>query len=186
MLRGPAAGCMNRRQALQGLAAAPLPAWAQAPAWRLDAPNPVPISPRLFTSGQPTPQALAGLAQRGFQAVLYLAPSTVEDAVPDEPAILARQGIDFVHIPIPFATPTPEHVQAVSKALSQRASQQVLVHCQINLRASTMVFLHRVITLREPPAPAWQAVAQVWTPEGSWARLVQQQLKAHHIDFQPL
>ncbi|MBT9490406.1 MAG: protein tyrosine phosphatase family protein [Rubrivivax sp.] len=177
---------IRRRQAVLGLAMAPLPTWPQAPAWRLEAPNPVQISPRLLTSGQPTPQALAGLGQRGFQAVLYLAPSTVEDAVPEEPAILARQGIAFVHIPIPFGAPTPAHVQAVSAALSQRAAQQVLVHCQINLRASTMVFLHRVITLREPPAPAWQAVAQVWTPEGAWARLVQQQLKAHHIDFQPL
>lgn len=51
---------------------------------RLAAPNVVEISPRLVTSGQPSAEALAGLKAQGFEAVIYLAPPTVTDAVRDE------------------------------------------------------------------------------------------------------
>ncbi len=47
-------------------------------------PNLVKISPTLTTSGQPSPEALAGLAAQGFEAVVYVAPPWVSNAVADE------------------------------------------------------------------------------------------------------
>ena len=44
------------------------------------APNVVPVSVRLVTSGQPTADTLDGLSAQGFGAVIYLAPLTVSDA----------------------------------------------------------------------------------------------------------
>ena len=128
---------------------------------QLDAPNVVVIGPRLTTSGQPGAEALAGLRQLGFEAVVYLAPSTVPDAVEEEPAILARQGIEFVHVPIPFGTPTQAHFETVSEALQRLRGKNVLVHCQVNMRASTLVFLYRVTRLGEDPSTAWQDVTRV-------------------------
>lgn len=152
----------------------------------LDAPSPIEVSPSLITSGQPTPTALAGLGALGFQAVVYLAPSSVRDAVENERDLLERQGIEYVHIPIPFNAPAEEHVIAVSETLERLNKKKVLVHCQVNLRASTMVFLHRVITLKEEPSRAYEAVSAVWTPEGPWRTLVMEQLKKHKVAFQPL
>lgn len=175
-----------RRSLLVTFATLPLGLHAQAPPIVLDAPNPVVISPRLVTSGQPTARALADLGRQGFQAVIYLAPSTVDDAVKDEPALLAAQGIEFVHIPIPFQAPTEAHRIALSQALLRLADRQVLVHCQVNMRASTLVFLHRVIEGREDPARAYEAVARVWSPQGAWRRLMLEQLAKHQITFEPL
>jgi protein tyrosine phosphatase (PTP) superfamily phosphohydrolase (DUF442 family) len=152
----------------------------------LDAPNPVEISPSLITSGQPSLQALAGIGTLGVQAVIYLAPDSVPDAVKNEPELLKQQGIEFVHIPIPFNAPKEEHVIAVSDALVRLKDKKVLVHCQVNMRASTMVFLHRTITLKEDPAAAYDAVSRIWSPEGVWRVLVIEQLKKHKIAFQPL
>ncbi|RVT88252.1 fused DSP-PTPase phosphatase/NAD kinase-like protein [Inhella crocodyli] len=152
----------------------------------LDAPNVVEIGPRLVTAGQPTRQTLAGLGGLGFQAVIYLAPSTVPDAVPEEEALLRRQGIEFVHLPVPFAAPTAAHAAAVSAALRRLQDQKVLVHCQVNMRASTMVFLHRVRALQADPAEAYEAVARVWSPSGPWRALVLEELKQQGIDFVPL
>jgi len=152
----------------------------------LNAPNPVEIHPFLITSGQPTQQALAGLGSQGFQAVIYLAPSSVPDAVKDEPDLLKRQGIEFIHIPIPFNAPKEEHVVAVSEALVRLKDKKVLVHCQVNMRASAMVFLHRVVTLKEEPDQAYEAVTRVWSPEGPWRTLIVDQIKKHKIAFQPL
>ena len=152
----------------------------------LDAPNTVEISSFLITSGQPSPKALAGLGTLGIQAVIYLAPSSVADAVKNEPELLKRQGIEFVHIPIPFNAPKEENVIAVSAALVRLKEKKVLVHCQVNMRASTMVFLHRVITLNEEPTRAYEAVSIVWSPEGPWRALIIEQLKKHNVAFQPM
>jgi len=159
-------------------------AWV-ARAQSIAAPNVVAIGPHLVTSGQPTAAALAALGQQGFRAVIYLAPGTVADAVRDEPGLLASQGIEFVHIPIPFGAPTEAHFEALSAALGQREGQKVLVHCQVNMRASTMVFLHRVIKQGENPAVAWEAVTRVWSPDGPWKRMVVAQLTKHRIPFDP-
>jgi len=156
------------------------------PAVTLDAPNPDEVSPTLITAGQPSPKALAGLGASGVQAVIYLAPLSVPDAVRNEPELLKRQGIEFVHIPIPFNAPKEEHFAAVSEALVRLKEKKVLVHCQVNMRASTMVFLHRVITLKEEPARAYEAVTKVWSPDSAWRALIVEQLNQHKIAFQPL
>lgn len=173
----------NRRTALAfGLTLLPV---ARALAQPLAAPNVVPITPLLVTSGQPTPQALAALGELGFQAVLYLAPNTMPDTVKNEPELLAAQGIEFVHIPIPFNAPEESHAVAVSAALQRLQGRKVLVHCQVNMRASSMVFLHRVLHGKEDPARAYEAVARVWSPGGPWRALLVGQLAKHQIDFVP-
>ncbi|WP_425259063.1 protein tyrosine phosphatase family protein [Rubrivivax sp. RP6-9] len=149
------------------------------------APNVVSISPLLVTSGQPSPQALAGLAKDGFHAVIYLAPSTVPNAVKDEPELLAKQGIEFIHIPVPFGSPDESHFLAVSAALTRLQSKKVLVHCEVNMRASSMVFLHRVLHGNEDPAVAYEAVAKVWSPGGVWRRLLLALLSSHKVSFEP-
>ncbi len=125
------------------------------------------------------------LSQQGFKAVIYLAPSSVSDAVKDEPELVTQQGLAFIHVPIPFGAPTEAHFEAVSAALQRLQDQKVLVHCQVNMRASTMVFLHRVIKEKVNPAAAWESVTQVWSPEGPWKRLALAQLSKHGIKFDP-
>nr|WP_255429603.1 protein tyrosine phosphatase family protein [Ramlibacter albus] len=160
----------------------PLGAYAQASP-RL--PNEVQVSPLLVTSGQPPARALAALGEAGFQAVIYLAPSTVPDAVADEHAILQKQGIEFVHVPIPFGSPEEKHYLEVAGALTRLAGKKVLVHCQVNMRASTMMFLYRVIALHEPPERAYEAVARIWSPRGPWRELMVSQLRKHGVAFEP-
>ena len=156
---------------------------AQAPS--LVAPNVVIISPRLVTSGQPAASALAQLASHGFGAVIYLAPPTVSDAVRDEAAILERQGVAYVNIPIPFNHPTEAHFDSFTAALAQFVDHKVLVHCQVNMRASSMVFLHRVIVGREDAELAYESVARVWSPTGPWKSLIVAMLRKHGNAFEP-
>jgi len=174
---------LNRRVAVVFVG---LSCWsAVAPAQSLAAPNVVAISPNLVTSGQPTAQSLATLSQQGFRAVIYLAPSSVSDAIRDEPELVTQQGLEFVHVPIPFSAPTEAHFEAVSTALQRLQGQKVLVHCQVNMRASTMVFLHRVIKENANPAEAWELVTRVWSPQGPWKRLALAQLSKNGIKFDP-
>lgn len=151
----------------------------------IGAPNAVPINSTLLTSGQPSAIELSRLGEQGVQAVIYLAPATVSDAVKNEPDLLNKQGIEFVHIPIPFDAPLESHYEAVATALERLKDKKVLVHCQVNMRASTMVFLYRAIRLSEEPAQAYEAVSKVWKPEGAWKRLISTVLAKHNIAFVP-
>lgn len=148
-------------------------------------PNLVTVSERVVTSGQPSPEWLESLKTQGFEAVIYLAPPTVPDAVKDEPQIVARQGLLFINIPVSFENPSERDVESFVGIMNALAQRKVLVHCQINLRASSMVFLYRVIVRKESPHVAYEAVSRVWQPNASWKRLIQSQLSNHGIEFDP-
>jgi uncharacterized protein (TIGR01244 family) len=149
------------------------------------APNLVNITPKLVTSGQPSAEALSTLAQHGFEAVIYLVPSGVHGAVADEAAIVKRQGIEYIHIPIKFDQPTAQDFDAFASAMARLANRKVLVHCEINLRASSLMFLYRAIALKEDANSAYEAVTKVWSPRGAWKPFIQQALKKNGIDFEP-
>jgi uncharacterized protein (TIGR01244 family) len=147
------------------------------------APNIVRINPKLITSGQPTAAALKSLKQQGIETVIYLVPSNTNGEVPEEAALLRQQGINYIHIPIPFGAPTEKHYMAFAEAMSKSANQHVLVHCEINLRGSSMTFLYRAIALKEDPQLAFESVAKVWSPRGAWKPFIDELLKKNGIAF---
>ena len=146
----------------------------------------VEISSRLVTSGQPSAEALAGLKAEGFDAVIYLALPNVPDAVRDEQLIVTRQGLTFINIPVRFDNPTEADYEIFAAVLGGLGKRRVLVHCQINLRASSMVFLYRTIVLKDDPRAAYATLAGVWSPDGPWRRLIESQLQKHNIAFEIL
>ena len=151
---------------------------------KLHAPNVVVISETLVTAGQPDRASLLTLSQQGFQAVVNLAPPTVPDAVTDEAVLVTDQGIDYINIPVQWKTPTEADFDAFIATMNGFAGKKVLVHCQANMRASAMTFLYRVIVAKDDPAKAFESVEKVWTPEGPWKTLVNEQLHKHEVSFQ--
>jgi protein tyrosine phosphatase (PTP) superfamily phosphohydrolase (DUF442 family) len=148
------------------------------------APNAVEITPKLVTSGQPSRATLAKLRAEGFGAVIYLAPPTVHDAVQDEAAILDSQSIAFVNIPIDFGRPTEADYEAFALQMKKLGDRKVLVHCEVNLRASSMVFLYRVIEQKQDPHKAYADVSSVWVPNGTWKRYIRDMLQKRGITFE--
>lgn len=147
------------------------------------APNVVAVSPTLVTAGQPSHESLLGLKAAGYAAVINLAPGNTPDAINDEAQILQSQGIEFVHVPIPWQSPEAEHLQATAAALTRLLGKKVLVHCQMNMRASAITFLYRTIYANETPAVAWIDLKRVWTPNEQWMKFIDEQLRAKGIVF---
>ena len=143
--------------------------------------NFVAIDDKLHTAGQPDEAALATLGSRGYGLVVNLAPPGVTPA--KEAEILAEAGVRYVNIPVDWRNPTAEDFAAFSRALAGADGARVLVHCQMNMRASVFTFLHRVTHDGADPAEAYKAVAAVWTPNGRWAELAREVLKTHAVDF---
>lgn len=178
-IRGALAGVL----AALGAAAA-MPAEPPTPVAGIVAPNVHVVSPLLVTAGQPDRASLQRLKAEGYAAVISLAPGNTADAVADEAAILQAQGVEFVHIPIPWQAPEAQHLDAMATAMQRLKGRKVLVHCQMNMRASAVTFLYRTIHEKEDPAAAWADVKQVWTPKDQWARFIDAQLRANGVAYE--
>lgn len=161
-------------------------AHAQQTVNKLDAPNVVEISPQLITSGQPTAEALASLKERGIEVVIYLAPASVGDAVRDEQLITTKQGITFINLPIQFNHPSAADFDTFAALMNSLGQRKLLVHCQVNMRASTMVFLYRTIYQKVAPQLAYESVTKVWQPNTTWQQFAQDQLRRHKVSFELL
>jgi protein tyrosine phosphatase (PTP) superfamily phosphohydrolase (DUF442 family) len=148
------------------------------------APNVRVISPLLVTAGQPDRASLQRLRAEGYAAVISLAPGNTSDAVPEQAEILKAQGVEFVHIPIPWQAPEAKHLEAMADAMQRLKGKKVLVHCQMNMRASAVTFLYRAIHEKADPSLAWEDVRALWTPTDQWAGFIDAQLRTHGITFQ--
>lgn len=119
----------------------------------------------ITTSGRLEPGDPARLAAIGVRHVVNLALADHPEALPDEAAAFAAQGIGYTHIPVPFDAPTPEHVAALRKTLGE-VDGPVHVHCIMNWRVTAFFYLID----RETGVPEEEARArmtQVWDPLSS-------------------
>jgi protein tyrosine phosphatase (PTP) superfamily phosphohydrolase (DUF442 family) len=147
--------------------------------------NFVAVTERIHTSGQPTQAQLGTLKSKGYAFVINLATPASAGAIPEEGSLIARTGISYLNIPVDFKNPTYDDFELFSHMLKQAGSRRVLVHCQVNKRASVFAFLYRVVHERVAPDDAWKNVASVWELEPQWNRFVRMVLKRHNIDYDP-
>jgi protein tyrosine phosphatase (PTP) superfamily phosphohydrolase (DUF442 family) len=103
--------------------------------------------------------------------------------VAEESELLQRSGVAYVNIPVDFRNPTLEDFDRFSEVMQQAGDQQVLVHCQVNARASTFTFLYRVVHEGVAPEEAFALVEKVWMPVATWAAFGQQVLDRHGVEF---
>jgi uncharacterized protein (TIGR01244 family) len=146
--------------------------------------NYVAATERLHTAGQPNAATLATLAEQGFELVINLAPPSSQGAVPDEGKLVAEDGPTYVNIPVVWQQPTYEDFELFSAVMNGARDRKVLVHCQLNMRASAFTFLYRVVHEGVAPEEAMKALRAVWIPRDQWATFTADVLARHHIDFE--
>ncbi len=146
--------------------------------------NLVVVSKRLHTAGQPTAAQLAGLGDRGYDLVLNLAPPEVFGSLQNEGGIVGQTGLRYINIPVDWHRPKVEDFRFFSSVLQQPAHRQILVHCQINKRASLFTFLYRVVHERADPDEAYENVTAIWVPDPHWVEFANRILTQHGIEFE--
>lgn len=136
-------------------------------------------SPNFSSAGQPDRKALDALSEAGFQRIIYLAFSDNESALDHEDRWVKSLGMDYVHIPVDFGQPEIADFEDFAAILNRDKTIRTLVHCQINLRASTFSFLYRVIYDGVPMADAKADLDSVWQPDRAWYRFIGDVLASH-------
>ncbi|MEY2856869.1 MAG: hypothetical protein RLZZ74_1181 [Cyanobacteriota bacterium] len=132
------------------------------------------ISDRLATSGQPTPQQFAFIAQAGYQVVINLATSNSTNALAEEGIIVTDLGIIYVQIPVIWDEPKLKDVEIFFKIMESFDGEKVWVHCAKNMRVSCFIYFWQKYVLHLSEEQASYPMNQIWQPSGVWQTLIEQ------------
>lgn len=144
--------------------------------------NHIVVNDRLHTAGQPPSEQLSQLADRGFDLVINLAPPTNQQAVSNEGQLVAANGVTYVNIPVDWLNPSYKDFALFSGVMNESGDRKVLVHCQVNKRASIFTFLYQVVHQQAPIEEAFVAMEKVWAPEDQWVPFGRMVFERHNID----
>ena len=138
----------------------------------------VPLSESLATAGQPSEEQLAAVAAAGFEVVVNLALHTdPRYSLKDEAATVASVGIEYIHIPVQFSSPTAADLSAFFAAMDSAGQRKVFVHCAHNKRVPVFIALHRIAKQGWSEAAALEAMREVWQPDATWEKFIAQALR---------
>ena len=138
-------------------------------------------SPMLSSSGQPSAEQLEAVRDAGFERVVFLALTDSHGSIANEDSIVKGLGMEFVHIPVIWESPSPDDVALFLALMSGAPEKKTLVHCQVNFRASTFSFLYRVLHDDVPVGEAKDDLNSVWVPDDQWKQLIFDVLEAHGV-----
>ena len=145
--------------------------------------NYIAYSDSLASSGQPSGDALEVISKAGVERIVYLAFGDHDTSLPGEDRIVRDLGMQFVHIPVIWEAPTVADYEIFSAVMQQAEGANTLVHCQVNWRASSFVFLYRVIAQGVSMNDAVLALNSIWTPSAQWREFIVTVLNAYNLDL---
>ncbi|GJM12999.1 MAG: hypothetical protein DHS20C12_14020 [Pseudohongiella sp.] len=125
-------------------------------------------SPTFASSGQPSVEQFATVAENGFERVVYIAFTNNPNALPDADQVVKGLGMEYMQVPVDFNNPLPDDFYAFADSMQRNTGKKTLLHCQVNARATAFSFLYRVLYEDVPVAEAKEDMNTVWQPNEVW------------------
>ncbi len=122
------------------------------------------VEETVTTSGSVAEEHLRRLGDDGYDVVIDLLPHDSPYAVPGEAGLVAEQGVTYVSIPVDFAAPTHDDLEAFVEAMDAAAGRTIHVHCAANYRVSAFYSLYAERRRRWTAAQADEHVSGIWDP----------------------
>ena len=148
--------------------------------------NRIDYSPSLTTAGQPTEAELPLIASAGFDRVIFLAFTNHLKAVAHEDDIVRDQGLQFIHIPVEWESPSPADFSAFAAMMQTFGSGRTLVHCEVNFRASVFGFLYQVLFEGADVDEAMSLMQSIWVPNDTWEAFIVRVMNDKGVDYPAL
>jgi len=131
------------------------------------------ISPDLLTAGQPSAEQFSAIKEAGVQCVINLAMPYSTGFIANEDEVVRGIGMDYIYIGIDWENPQVDGLRAFFTAMQQLKGKKVLVHCAMNMRVSSFVYLYRVLQLGEPRETCRADMEKIWTPNPTWEAFIE-------------
>ena len=136
------------------------------------------VDERIGTSGQPTEKQLAAIASAGYRTLINLAlHDDPRYSLKDERGTVEALGMDYVHIPVQFATPQDDELDRFFAAMDASRDRKVWVHCAANMRVSAFLGLYRVKREGWDRDKAFDLLRGLWEPNETWRAFIERSLE---------
>lgn len=133
--------------------------------------NYIQLTPTIATSGQPTVPQFSWIADAGYRCVINLAMPDSDDAIATEGRIVTELGMIYIHIPVPFDRPTPQHLRQFMGVMAGIEADPVWVHCVKNYRVSAFLY-HYLRQKGYIEQEARSPIFQHWQPNKVWQQFL--------------
>ncbi|WP_299775506.1 protein tyrosine phosphatase family protein [uncultured Tateyamaria sp.] len=120
-------------------------------------------SESVLTAGQPTEEQLKSAGAAGVEVVISVVPPSERVYNAKQGDILAKQGIEYIHVPVNWRAPDDASFDAFMAAMDKVGDRKVLVHCWANARASALVYAHRVLSAPDTQPQEFETLRSVWS-----------------------
>jgi len=130
------------------------------------------VHERLVTSGQPTLEQFGWIAAAGFGTVINLALTDASNAVAGEDRRVLELGMDYIQLPLLFNQPSPSQALRVLALIDSLKSEKIWLHCALNMRVSSLMYLYRTHYLAVDDAEAQGFLHKIWSPDPVWSALI--------------
>lgn len=138
-------------------------------------------SPTFASSGQPSKEQFAAIAENGFERIVYIAFTSNPNALSDADQVVKGLGMEYMHIPVDWENPLADDFYAFADSLQRDTDKKTLLHCQVNARATAFSFLYRVIYGGLEIAEAKADMNTVWQPNETWRDFIIEVLAENDI-----
>jgi len=129
-------------------------------------------SPTFASSGQPSREQFATIAENGFERIVYIAFTNNQNALTDADQVIKGLGMEYMQVPVDFDNPLPADFYAFADSMQRNTDKKTLLHCQVNARATAFSFLYRVLYEDVAIAEAKEDMNTVWQPNEVWRDFV--------------
>lgn len=135
------------------------------------------ISKTLASSGQPEERQFKDIAEAEFEVVINLAMPNSKNAIPEEGNIVTARKMLYVHMPVPFEAPAPEHLKSFISILEAFENKKRWVHCVVNHRASAFLYQYYRLMRNTAPEKAKEVIIDNWEPNSVWQEFMALELE---------
>jgi protein tyrosine phosphatase (PTP) superfamily phosphohydrolase (DUF442 family) len=97
-------------------------------------------------------------------------------SLPDERLAVERLGMEYLHIPVQFNSPTQEDVRRFFAAMDANSGRKLWVHCAANIRVTAFLGLYRAKREGRERERAFALMHSVWKPNAVWTAFIEDSL----------
>lgn len=131
------------------------------------------ISDHIQTSGQPKEDEFELIRATGVDTVVNLAMPDSKTAIVNEGELVTKNGMNYIHIPVVWKSPTTEQFELFFSIMSLHADKSIWTHCALNWRVASFIFLYRTKKLGIPQEEALKSLEKIWTPDEVWTTFLE-------------
>jgi protein tyrosine phosphatase (PTP) superfamily phosphohydrolase (DUF442 family) len=132
----------------------------------------VQLTENFATAGQPSADQFSIIAEHGNQHVINIGMPDHPDALANEGELVSVLGMNYLHIPVPFDNPTPDHVKLFCDLLVQIRQEKVFIHCIMNYRVSAFMYHYLSKIENRDESDSRSIMFQKWNMEPAWRKVL--------------